>query len=32
VVNHGDADFTMYAVWWDAEMTERFAARHEEAA
>lgn len=32
VVNGGDADFEMYAVWWDAEMTERFAARHEEAA
>lgn len=32
VVNNGDADFEMYAVWWDAEMTERFAARHKEGA
>ncbi len=32
VVNNGDADFEMYAVWWDAEMTERFAARDEEGA
>lgn len=30
VVNDGDGDFEMYAVWWDAEMVERFAARHEE--
>jgi mannose-6-phosphate isomerase-like protein (cupin superfamily) len=28
VVNDGDADFEMYAVWWDADMTGRFAARH----
>ena len=32
VVNVGDAEFQMYAVWWDAEMTERFAARHREGA
>jgi mannose-6-phosphate isomerase-like protein (cupin superfamily) len=28
VVNHSDRDFEMYAVWWDAELSERFAARH----
>lgn len=28
VVNRGDTDFQMYAVWWDAEMSDRFAARH----
>ena len=28
VVNRGDADFQMYSIWWDAEMSERFAARH----
>jgi mannose-6-phosphate isomerase-like protein (cupin superfamily) len=27
VVNTGDAEFQMYAVWWDSEMTNRFAAR-----
>jgi oxalate decarboxylase/phosphoglucose isomerase-like protein (cupin superfamily) len=32
VVNDGDAEFQMYAVWWDAEMTERFTATHQEAA
>lgn len=32
VVNDGDEEFQMYAVWWDAEMTERFAARHEASA
>jgi len=30
VVNDGDADFQMYALWWDAEMTERFATRRRE--
>lgn len=30
VVNNGDADFQMYAVWWDAEMAAKFSARHEE--
>lgn len=28
VVNEGTADFQMYAIWWDAEMTESFASRH----
>ena len=28
VVNDGDADFQMYAVWWDADMAESFARRH----
>ena len=28
VVNEGDDDFEMYSVWWDAEMTQRFAERH----
>lgn len=32
VVNEGDGDFQMYAVWWDAEMTERFTRRHETAS
>ncbi|MEU7913638.1 cupin domain-containing protein [Microbispora bryophytorum] len=32
VVNEGGADFQMYAIWWDAEMTERFSARHRGAA
>jgi mannose-6-phosphate isomerase-like protein (cupin superfamily) len=32
VVNRGDADFEMYALWWDAEMTGRFATRHQETA
>jgi mannose-6-phosphate isomerase-like protein (cupin superfamily) len=31
VINDGDGDFQMYAVWWDAEMTDRFARRHEAA-
>lgn len=31
VVNEGDADFQMYSVWWDAELAERFAARHASA-
>jgi mannose-6-phosphate isomerase-like protein (cupin superfamily) len=30
VVNRSDADFEMYAVWWDAEMAERFTARQKE--
>ncbi|MGH3942280.1 MAG: cupin domain-containing protein [Pseudonocardiaceae bacterium] len=29
VINDTDFDFQMYGVWWDAEMTERFVARHE---
>jgi mannose-6-phosphate isomerase-like protein (cupin superfamily) len=28
VINEGTEDFEMCSVWWDAEMTERFAARH----
>jgi quercetin dioxygenase-like cupin family protein len=28
VVNDSDRDFEMYSVWWDEDMTERFAARH----
>jgi mannose-6-phosphate isomerase-like protein (cupin superfamily) len=32
VVNDGHAEFRMYAVWWDAEMTERFAAQDREGA
>jgi oxalate decarboxylase/phosphoglucose isomerase-like protein (cupin superfamily) len=28
VVNEGDADFQMYAIWWDADLTQRFADRH----
>ena len=27
VVNSGDDDFEMYAVWWDPEMAESFIAR-----
>jgi mannose-6-phosphate isomerase-like protein (cupin superfamily) len=30
VVNRGDADFQMYSIWWDAELSERFTARHAE--
>ncbi|ATL68600.1 cupin domain-containing protein [Nocardia terpenica] len=26
--NDADTDFEWYAVWWDSEMTDRFAARH----
>lgn len=29
VVNNSDADFQMYSVWWDPQMAERFAARHQ---
>ena len=28
VVNEGDTDFQMYAIWWDAELTDRFSERH----
>lgn len=31
VVNSGDRDFEMYAVWWDEEMAERFRSRHRAA-
>ncbi|MFD8494784.1 cupin domain-containing protein [Amycolatopsis sp. NPDC059657] len=27
VINDGDEDFQMYSVWWDKDMTERFAER-----
>ncbi|MFD0207088.1 MULTISPECIES: cupin domain-containing protein [Saccharothrix] len=30
VVNGGAEDFEYYGVWWDAEMSEKFLARHEE--
>jgi mannose-6-phosphate isomerase-like protein (cupin superfamily) len=30
VVNGGDRDFEMYSVWWDREMTERFATSHDD--
>ncbi|ESP99114.1 Cupin domain protein [Streptomyces sp. ADI96-15] len=30
VVNQGEDDFQMYAVWWDAELAGRFATRHQE--
>ena len=29
VVNESGSDFEMYCVWWDADMTQRFTARHE---
>jgi mannose-6-phosphate isomerase-like protein (cupin superfamily) len=32
VVNTGPAEFQMYAVWWDTEMADRFAARDKEGA
>ncbi|MFD1146678.1 cupin domain-containing protein [Saccharothrix hoggarensis] len=32
VVNRGDAEFQFYAIWWDAEMADKFAARHQEGA
>ncbi len=32
VINEGDVDFVFYSVWWDVEMTQRFAARHEMAS
>lgn len=31
VVNTGDADFAMYAVWWDPQIADTFVARHREA-
>ncbi|PSL53340.1 Cupin domain-containing protein [Saccharothrix carnea] len=30
VVNGGAEDFEYYGVWWDADMSEKFLARHEE--
>ncbi|ETK33441.1 cupin domain-containing protein [Microbispora sp. ATCC PTA-5024] len=32
VVNEGDEDFEMYAVWWDVPMSERFTARHHDTS
>ncbi|MFD7664674.1 cupin domain-containing protein [Streptomyces sp. NPDC059788] len=32
LVNDSDEDFEMYALWWDADMTDRFAARHRTAS
>ncbi len=32
VINNGDADFQFYSVWWDPEMSQRFAERHEAVA
>ena len=29
VVNDGAEDFEYYGVWWDADMSEKFLARHE---
>jgi hypothetical protein len=29
VINEGTEEFQMYAVWWDAEMADKFAARHQ---
>jgi mannose-6-phosphate isomerase-like protein (cupin superfamily) len=26
IANAGDQDFTMYSVWWDPQMSERFSA------
>jgi mannose-6-phosphate isomerase-like protein (cupin superfamily) len=31
VVNDGDTDFEMYALWWDAGTAETFSARHRES-
>ncbi len=30
VINEGEGEFQFYSVWWDAEMTQRFASRHEQ--
>jgi mannose-6-phosphate isomerase-like protein (cupin superfamily) len=30
VINDGTEDFEMYSVWWDQEMSDRFAARGRE--
>lgn len=27
-INESDADFELYCVWWDADMSARFTARH----
>ncbi len=31
VVNRGEEDFQFYSIWWDAELSEKFAARHAES-
>jgi mannose-6-phosphate isomerase-like protein (cupin superfamily) len=28
VINDGPTDFQFYCIWWDADMSERFADRH----
>lgn len=28
VVNRGEQEFRMYSIWWDNDMTDRFAERH----
>jgi len=30
VLNHSDTDFTMYSIWWDNTMSERFLASNVE--
>jgi mannose-6-phosphate isomerase-like protein (cupin superfamily) len=30
VVNDGTADFEMYGIWWDHDMTRTFETRHQE--
>ena len=32
VVNNSGDDFQMYAVWWDAELSERFVSRHRDGS
>lgn len=32
ILNDGAEDFEMYAIWWDSDMTVKFAARHEAEA
>ena len=32
VINDGDADFELYAMWWDTDMSDKFVARHTEQA
>jgi mannose-6-phosphate isomerase-like protein (cupin superfamily) len=31
-INDGDTDFEYYSIWWDADMSASFLARHEELA
>ena len=30
LINDGEGDFEMYSLWWDADMSARFDARHRE--